>query len=161
MITRLLKGFAGNLYDSDSEAHHRSLERLAVVLDQLGYRVRKKAEREATLRVYLRQDQRYPLLNPRFERTAADLDAALDRECVVVTVLSKHENGSLQRHLEAYPAADHSRFVPNGVAKFGYFCHGYFVVSLAFSGTEGSEDIEFDHLAIPFRAILAHMRRRT
>jgi hypothetical protein len=158
MTVRMLKNATGSLYEPNSEACHRALEDLRVVLDHLGFKVNKKAAREATLRVYLTKRGRYPLLNPRFEPTAAELDANLDTECLDFTVLSKGDDGSLDRHLLSFPSSDQCTFVRVATASGRYYCHGHFIIPVRFSGATGSEEIDFVNLGAPLGSILSHLR---
>ena len=98
MAVRILKGAARNLYEPGSDAQHLALRQLWDVLDHLGFRLATKTARETTLRAYPTKFRQYPLLNPRFEADAGDLDAKFDTECLNVTTLSKGDNEALDRY---------------------------------------------------------------
>jgi hypothetical protein len=65
-IGKEAKESAGSIFQPDSLACHAALNALSVVLKQVGFLVDKKRDSESTLRVYLRERLKYPLLNPRF-----------------------------------------------------------------------------------------------
>lgn len=159
MMVRLLKGASGNLYEVGSDGCHLALGQLRDVLDQLGFKVAKKAARETTLRAYPTSFAKYPLLNPRFEPDAEDLDSRLNTECLNVTVLSKGDDGSLDRQLRAFPSDGTCAFVPVGIAVSGYNCHGHFVVPLRFSGEPGNEEINWGVLGTGLSGMLRHLRQ--
>src|SRR5438552_2312378 len=85
------------VFDPKSATCHAALEDLAIALDQLGFKVRKKPPQEATLRVYVSRHTRYPLLNPRFEANATYRGRRGTGGFLVFNVLSKGDQALDER----------------------------------------------------------------
>src|ERR1043166_2019789 len=94
---RVLPGADGDLFVETSQSHHLGLEQLIPVLEAAGFRVRKKATNEKTLRVYLDTIGVHPLLNPRFRRRRRS-----PKEVLVISVLSRG-NKRFTKALSRFP----------------------------------------------------------
>ncbi len=149
------QGGEGQPVHRDSEASHLALRQLWDVLKELGYKLAKKSAHETTLRVYPTSYGDYPLLNPRFRATEADLDEAWDRECLEVTVLSKGDCIGLSRYLKKFcPTQDCVFLGPESSDTFlgpessdtSYTRHGWFVMPLRFVGRGTNVEIDFTRL---------------
>jgi hypothetical protein len=122
--------------------NHEALKELATVMDPLGFKVHKKADKESTLRVYLRthagKKQPYPLLNPRFQGGA---EVRSSSSYLEITVWSKGDaalDARLRRFARRNPAgvrffpaefderADYVDYPPNR-----YRLHGWFEIPLS------------------------------
>lgn len=153
---RFLKKVSGNLYDSDSEACSVALEELRDLLLNVGFTVYKKAVREATLRVYPTKPATYPLLNPCF----VEKDQVHGAESLTVHVLSRKDNGGIDRQLATFTSTPACSFVayPAGSPKY-YRHHGDFILPLNFSGEPGAQEIDFASLRAPLTQILHLLRQ--
>jgi hypothetical protein len=159
MIGRTIKGAKGSLYTTHSEASHLALRQLWVVLKELGYKLAKKSAHETTLRVYPSTYGDYPLLNPRFRATAADLDEAWDRECLEVTVLSKGDRIGLSRYLEKFCPTQDGVFLGPEISGTSYTVHGWFVMPLRFVGRGTNVEIDFTKLTDSLQKVLIFLRK--
>jgi hypothetical protein len=144
------------LCDEGSEANDVALEELAEVLKNIGFSVRKKSRREYTLRVYPRKGQ-YPLLNPRFKPTAADVNPQCREECLEIAVWSKGEDASLDALLASFQCAA-CVFVPGSEERPPYRYHGTFAIPVHFIGEAGKEQIAFAELSRPLVQIYEHLQ---
>jgi hypothetical protein len=131
------RDYVTDLCDPDSDTCHGALADLAVVLDQLGFKVRKKPAKEATLRVYC-QGKSYPLLNPRFRLVPTDDAEGEHLLALVVTVLSKGDD-ALDNRLKSFESGQGIGFIAVTKPSGQHYCHGHFVIPL-----EGA--IQDDHL---------------
>ena len=148
-----------SVFDSDSEACHSALQELRIVLDHLGFTVRKKAAGEATLRVYPRRYGRYPLLNPRFESRAIGGRRRRGGGFLVFTVYSKGDE-RLDEHLREFPSEQGCEFVAAGTAVGIYYHHGDFVIPLEYTGPSGDE-VNFKALGEPLLRMRRHLQMAT
>jgi hypothetical protein len=148
MIGRTIKGASGSLYTYNSEASHLALNQLWDLLKEIGFKVSKKSAQETTIRAYPIKHKQYPLLNPRFEPTAAWLDADWDRECLDFTVLSKGENAIIDRQLGKFRSTKDCAFIARPFQTIdGYYYHGHFLLTTAFIGNPSEIDfIGLKHL---------------
>jgi hypothetical protein len=146
MIGRTIKGAKGSLYTAHSEASHLALRQLWDVLKELGYKLTKKSAHETTLRVYPSSYGGYPLLNPSFRATEADLDEAWDRECLEVAVLSKGDCIGLSRYLKKFCPTQDCAFLGPETSVASYTVHGWFVMPLRFVGRGTDVEIDFTRL---------------
>src|SRR5688500_3163752 len=99
-----------DMFEPGTEANHEALELLRELLAEVGFRVRAKARKEATLRVYLegRDDL---LLNPRFEPSGDAFGAPQHDESIVFAAWMNEAGADLVRQLEDLPAATGFTFV--------------------------------------------------
>jgi hypothetical protein len=119
-----------------------ALEQLGEFLDAIGFKVRKKAPGESTLRVYVKNRQ-YPLLNPRFESSAECFGVAGHKELLVFTVFSKGLGHRFDHALGAFPSTDQCTFNPDARDRpRGYRLHGYFLLPLSFRGGPGEQQLD-------------------
>jgi hypothetical protein len=132
------------------------LRELAIVLDHLGFRVRKKSPREATLRVYPFGFQRYPLLNPRFTSEALYRGKTVRGAFLEINVWSKGDD-RLDQHLRAFGSTNICEFVATGRPRPRYFHHGYFVIPVTFADAR-AEEIHFTILGRSLRSVRDHLR---
>jgi len=156
MIGRTIKGAAGSLYTSGSQACHLALQQLWEQLRALGFTLDRKRNQESTLRIYATPTRQYPLLNPRFEATAGWLKADLDFECLIITALSR-ANGAISHRLANFPSQHDCEFVPNPFQNIGYTYHGHFVLPVKFAAHGASGSIDFHALQKPLTKLLAFL----
>lgn len=155
---RFLKGTSGNLYSTDSEAYHWALEQLRGHLVAIGFTVNKKARSERTLRVYSTRSREYPLLNPYFRSTAVQLGEIYDVECLFVRVLSRANDGSLDRQLGTFvstQACSFHAFSPRATDKL--HSRGAFILPIRFLGKPDKQEIDFAALRAPLAQIFAFL----
>ena len=155
---RFLKGTSGNLYSTDSEAYHWALEQLRDHLVAIGFTVNKKARSERTLRVYPTRSREYPLLNPYFRSTAVQLGEIYDVECLFVRVLSRANDGSLDRQLGTFvstQACSFHAFSPRATDKL--HSRGAFILPIRFLGKPDKQEIDFAALRAPLAQIFAFL----
>jgi hypothetical protein len=160
---RLLKGTSGNLYSFDSKAYYWALDQLRDLLLDIGFTVNKHNEvrPEKTLRVYTTRSREYPLLNPYFRPTAVQWGEMYDIECLDVRVLSRFDDGRLDRELGTFasiPACTFHALPPGATDKLHY--HGDFILPLGFTGKPGKEEIDFAALRVPLTQILAFFQSK-
>jgi hypothetical protein len=139
------------LFDSSSPVCHAALEDLSVVLDQLGFKVRKKSLQEATLRVYVAKHNQYPLLNPRFETSAVYRGKRQAGGFLVFSVLSKGDE-VLDNRLRTFNSNHEGEFTATSHDSAGYHYHGEFVIPLARTGPS-NESIDYGALLEPLLEI--------
>lgn len=156
MTTQRSNSSQRNLFNPDSAACHSALQQLWVVLDHLGFKVRKKSSRESTLRVYPKRSNQYPLVNPRFESHAAYRGKRTVGAFVVFSVFSKGDE-RLDQHLRAFPLTQRCEFIATGVPVSRYYHHGDFVLPLTFAGTRNDE-IDFLALGEPLLKMRQHLQ---
>ena len=155
---RRIKGASGDLYDHDSDAHHLALKLLASRLLAIGFAVRKKPDRETTLRVYPRKMLQYPLLNPRFFPTLTVNDDVNEFEHLDIAVLSRGDGvntctmpcarKTLHQYLEKFnDSRDDGVFLPYGGIVDDYYLHGDFILGVEFK----ANTIDFKALDKPLR----------
>lgn len=120
--------FVAELCDAGSDACHKSLAELAVVLQHIGYRVWNKSPREATLRVYYKE-KRYPLFNPRFRQIPIDEVESKQQPALVVTVISKGDD-ALDNWLKSFESGPDIWFSLTSILSNRYYYHGDFVIPL-------------------------------
>jgi putative restriction endonuclease len=156
---RFLKQASGNLYSTDSKAYHWALEQLRDHLVAIGFTVNKKARPERTLRVYPTRSRQYPLLNPSFRPTAVQLGEIYDIECLYVSVLSRADDGSLDRKLGTFASTSACTFhaLPPG-ATDGLHYHGVFILPLRFLDKSDKQEIDFAALRGPLAQIFAFLQ---
>lgn len=129
-----------DLCDPHSDVCHAALEQLSDVLDHLGFTVRKKSPREATLRVYPNGYNNYPLLNPRFEVNPMKAGQRTSGCSVVFTVLSRGDE-LLDQGLRRFASTRDCAFLPAGTQRGRYFHHGDFVLPIKLaSGSDSGVD---------------------
>jgi hypothetical protein len=163
MIGRTIKDAKGSLFTRHSEAEDLALRQLGDVMTELGYKVRKKSVREDTLRVY--PYGQYPLLNPRFRATEADLDENWDKECLELTVWSKGKSNALRRYLdylENFRSTKDCAFLGLEEPSFSRDHHqlcGWFVMPLRFLGRDPNVKIDFTGLTESLRRTLIFLRK--
>ena len=166
MIGRTIKDAKGSLYTRHSEAEDLALKQLGGVLNELGYKVAKKSAQEDTLRVYPSTYGQYPLLNPRFKATEADLDEDWDKECLELAVWSKGKSNGLYSYLgylESFRSTNDCAFFGQEEPWFSgdytlYRC-GWFVMPLRFLGHGPNVKIDFTGLTESLRRILFFLRK--
>jgi hypothetical protein len=158
-IERAIKGASGNLYDYRSDAGHLAIEQLWEQLHAIGFKLPKKPAHESTLRVYPTKYKQPPLLNPRFQPTAVDLDAGLDKESLVFTILSRGTDEAFDRPLRTFPSTGDCTFIPDDGETGEYRYHGYFVFPLHFLGAPGEQEIDFDMMKEPLTHMLDFLRQ--
>ena len=149
MTTKQRPTLPQGLFDPRSKVCHAALEDLSVVLKQLGFKVRRKPPREATLRVYV-AGRKYPLLNPRFEPNAVYRSRRRAGGFLVFRVLSKGDK-VLDAPLRTFNSNHASEFTAMGNDSGGYHCHGEFVIPLT-AGTS-NESMAFGALREPLLEI--------
>lgn len=120
-MTQMLRQSDSAIFTAGSEANHNALLNLAGLLREAGFNVRNKSPTEATLRVYLDLQHRYPLLNPRFT------DGRLE-----ITVLTKKSRPKLLFG-EVVDAADF-KIRKLDIERDGYWCHGVIEVGVDDAG---------------------------
>jgi hypothetical protein len=116
-----------------------------------------KSDHEDTLRVYPVRTRQYPLLNPRFSASAAWIDEARDQECLEVTVVSKGSRRAIDGHLRRFQSTNDCAFLPDDLEVDGYNYHGWFLISVRFTGPPSKSEIDFRALESPFRKIFAFL----
>jgi hypothetical protein len=165
MIGRTIKDAKGSLFTRHSEAEDLALRQLGDVMTELGYKVRKKAAREDTLRVYPSTYGQYPLLNPRFRATEADRDEDWDKECLELTVWSKGKSIGPRRYLdylENFRSTKDCAFLgleePYSISR-DYHLFGWFVMPLRFLGRGPNVTIDFTGLTESLRRTLIFLRK--
>jgi hypothetical protein len=119
-----------------------------------------------TLRAYPSTYCQYPLLNPRFKATEADLDEHWDKECLELSVWSKGESNGLRRYLgylEKFRSTKDCAFLGLEEPWFSgdYLLHlcGWFVMPLRFLGHGPNVKIDFTGLTESLRRILIFLRK--
>lgn len=159
MIGRTIKGASDSLYTYNSDASHLALSQLWELLQELGFKLAKTSARETTIRAYPSKHQQYPLLNPRFCPTAAELDEAWDRECLDFTVISKGNGALLDRRLGKFRSMKACAFIVDPFeASNGYYYHGHFIFPLEFVGKAASREIDFTALRQPLARMLDFLK---
>jgi hypothetical protein len=163
MIGRTIKDAKGSLYTGHSEASDLALRQLGDVMTELGYKVRKKSAHEDTLRVYPSTYCQYPLLNPRFRATKADLDEDWDKECLELSVWSKGKSNGLRRYLsylEKFRSTKDCAFLGPEEPWFSgdYPLCGWFVMPLRFLGHGPNVKIDFTGLTESLRRTLIFLK---
>lgn len=131
-MTRAADNRTADFFEQGSEANHLALERLSEILKDLGFNVRKKARSESTLRVYLKRQNEYPLLNPRFS-------VASSKGRLEITVLSKGQNPAVDSKLASHQSSLFS-FSAHEKESQGLRYHGVVVIPLTVP--EGGTSIE-------------------
>lgn len=121
----------GSVFESHSRANHETLVELREILDNLGFRVVKKIDKEDTLRAYSQRLYQYPLLNPRFARlTVRGLHGRFFLE---ISTWSKGDD-RLAKHLRSYRSTTECRYVRAGDEarddSKSYVLHGWFYIRL-------------------------------
>ncbi|MFN0199292.1 MAG: hypothetical protein ACKVT0_21290 [Planctomycetaceae bacterium] len=134
-------------FEKGSESNHRALETLSDVLKEIGFSVRKKTRSESTLRVYPKRLNQYPLLNPRFVRSAQS------NYYLEVTVLSKDDDHKLDDILATFENTPDCTFISLSESTQGYRYHGRFVVPLNYLGNAGTVEPSFSELSRPLTEI--------
>ena len=143
MISRIINGANESLYTYNSDASHLALLQLWNLLNDIGFKLIKKHVNETTLRVYPIKHRQYPLLNPRFEPTAAWLDDGWDKECINFTVLSRGNNSGLDKKLMKFESKKDCTYIANPFeSRDGYNYHGHFLLPLLFKNNE----IDFENI---------------
>ncbi|MGD8780036.1 MAG: hypothetical protein PVH88_13860 [Ignavibacteria bacterium] len=146
MISRIINGASESLYTYNSDASHLALGQLWNLLNEIGFKLIKKSSTETTIRVYPIKHRQYPLLNPRFEPTAAWLDEALDKEYINFTVLSRGNNSGLDKKLMKFKSKKDCTYIANPFkSRDGYNYHGHFLLPLLFK----NDAIDFDSIKQP------------
>jgi hypothetical protein len=129
-----------DMFEPGSEANHEALELLGELLVDVGFRVRKKARKEATLRVYL-EGRDHPLLNPRFEPSGDAWGLPDFDECVVFTAWMEQVPDGLRERLQQ--AAVGFEFIGGeGSSDADQELLGWFVVLMGFD--EDDDEVRFD-----------------
>ena len=145
---------AGSIFRPGTPACHATLSDLSVVLKQLGFVVEKKRDDESTLRVYVRERHRYPLLNPRFQRRS--IPGLASRAILEITALSKGDD-EIDRRLSTFPSSTQVWFQPVRSRNGAYFNHGYSAVPLVFRGEGRRRVLDVAALGPALAAILRHL----
>jgi hypothetical protein len=98
----------------------------------------------------------YPLLNPRFVAQ----DEVRGTECLIVQVLSRGDNGSIDRQLGTFTPTPACTLVakPPGSPK-SYRYHGVFILPLHFLGKPDKQEIDFASLKMPLTQVLDLLRQ--
>ena len=118
------QGSEAGLFVGGSELNHLALERLAELLKDIGFSVRKKSRTEGTLRVYVKKQNEYPLLNPRFVQSGPS------ERCLRIWVLSKGNDPTLDLVLASFENTPDCTFVPLSETSNQYRYHGSFEIPL-------------------------------
>ncbi len=145
-----MSGARHDLFEEGSDANNSALEMLAEALRDIGFRVRKKSPIEHTLRVYPRKYGQYPLLNPRFMADAVHINPAWNKEGVVVSVLSKGQEASIDTLLSSFRSETCVFSADNAQGQYRYRYHGAFFIPLCFEGEKGNEVIDLAALSQSF-----------
>ena len=140
-----------------SEASESALQQLAVVLDQLGFTVRKKSSNESTLRVYPRGYGQYPLINPRFEPDAMYGGTLVNGSFLECDVWSKGDD-RLDNVLRGFLSNPECEFVATGRRGKVYFHHGDLVLPVRFTNPQ-SDEIDFASLGRSLQAVRDHLQK--
>lgn len=119
-----------SVFDEGSQPSVRALVGLHAVLECIGYKALRKRRHEHTLRVYLKQRDRYPLLNPRFVRQVDELPGR--GPFLEVHVWSKGNCRGLDQHLRGYGGSTGARFIARREWTGGYYLHGRFLMPASF-----------------------------
>jgi hypothetical protein len=142
------------LFEAGSEQNHIALEHLSELLKDIGFSVRKKNRSESTLRVYPKKQNQYPLLNPRFVRSARSLGQ------LEITVLSKGDSTSLDTALTSFQSTPACSFSPLSNGSQGFRYHGKFIVPFTFSDNADTEQAMLAEVSQPLteihRFLVAH-----
>lgn len=133
-----------DMFEPGTDANHEALELLRELLAEVGFRVRKKARKEATLRVYL-EGRDYPLLNPRFEPSGDAWGLPEVDECVVFTAWVKEVPAGLRERLQSAPEGL-ELVGGEGTSAQGHELLGWFLVPMAFD--EDDDEVRFDLAAL-------------
>jgi hypothetical protein len=149
-------GARGSIFDDDSAACHVALTDLWVVMREVGFIVDKKRTSESTLRAYVGERLRYPLLNPKFRRAAVRRSAS--RAVLEITVLSKGDPG-LSRRLGSFQDSTEVTFVASESKEGRYFNHGHFLIPLVFQGSGRSSQLDLKALGRGLSSILRHVQQ--
>jgi len=135
------------IFEAGSEQNHIAFEYLAELLKDIGFSVRKKNRTEATLRVYPKKQNQYPLLNPRFVRPARSSGQ------LEIAVLSKDDSNSLDAALSTFQNTPARSFSPLSDIADGYRYHGKFIVPFTFSGNDNMVQVLLAELSQPLTEI--------
>lgn len=137
-------GLEGDLFDPNSEACKKSLDRLRDVMIDAGFHVWNRSPRESTLRAYLSKEDKYPLLNPRFEFARSYEDKSFPTDFIVVTVLSKDRSGAYSAQLATFENTPELVFVQGDALAPGLHYHGDFLIPLPVAAEPDEDDDEYD-----------------
>lgn len=150
-----------SIYCESTPARLRALEELTELLLRVGFKVTKRLPTESTLRVYPEKHARYPLLNPRFFETAADLDPPIDRQSLVFHVYTKRESSIWVELLRSFPSSPRCVFIEDGKQGKIYFHHGWFILPLEFEGDPINEVVAFPKLEEPLTRMFLFLNRQS
>lgn len=89
MRGRQIIGANGNLYTNSSDAEHLFLDKLQVILKEIGFSAW-RPRREYTLRVNPKKSGIPPLLNPRLKSTGEFIHPELIHECLIIYCFSNN-----------------------------------------------------------------------
>jgi hypothetical protein len=135
-----------DMFEPGTEANHEALELLRELLLDVGFRVNRKARKEATLRVYL-EGRDSPLLNPRFEPSGDAFGAPQHDESIVFAAWANEDASDLGRRLEELSAGAGFTFVRDGSSSTAARAPlGWFVVPMSFE--EDDDEVRFDVAAL-------------
>jgi hypothetical protein len=155
MIGRTIYGAKDNLYSVGSDACHLALTQLWKVMNEIGFKLTKKIQREMTIRAYPVKHQAYPLLNPRFIPTAIGFSEELDREFLQIVVYSKNDPNEFDKQLATFQSTVNCMYIPATFKNStDYNLHGDFLIPLFFKGKGRTSEIDFDALRQPLKTIL-------
>lgn len=139
-----LRGLEGDLFERKSAACHESLELLRSEMIDAGFHVHKKPRRHSTLKVYLRHEDPYPLLNPRFV-LHVDEEKEMWYPLIEITVLSRERTGAYSKQLKNFPRhPSDTFFFPADEFSDGYQIHGEFVIAIPMTEVSVENDATGD-----------------
>jgi hypothetical protein len=156
MPARRLSTAERAIFEPGSAACHAALQELALVLQHLGFTVRKKSARESTLRVYPRGHHRYPLLNPRFTRDPVVRVKRQSDGYLECAVWSKGDD-RLDHHLRSFQSTPECEFVATGLPGEPYFHHGDFVMPVDLVRSTRGE-VDFASLGRCLQVVRNHLQ---
>jgi hypothetical protein len=160
MTVQASAGPGAELYADGSPASDMALEELRTLMNQVGFTVARKVRGHSTLRAYPVRMHQYPLLNPRFVRSAAtflNLDIAPDVESLVISTLSRSADPDFRGRLHAFSSSADIAFLKNPHRVSGYHCYGYFVIA-TIHRDDAAEELDFFEFHQPLSTILDFLR---
>lgn len=141
----------------DAEEEEQALQSLRSLLLRIGMPTQRKNPKHHTLLVYPHGYHSYPLLNPRFEQSAAHLEPRFARPCVVFTVCSKRRGEALDRQLSAFASDERCWFAADAYDHHdGYRYHGHFILPV-----EIDPEIDLSALREPLLRLKVFLQRHT
>ena len=151
------------LFEQGTPENHEALDELRDLLLRIGYHVHRRSPNESTLRVYLDESRRYPLLNPRFSLVGDDPDSGSadsaedegDIEALVVTVLSRGGIPEIDDAVKSFDAPG-AIVIPRNAPDDDYVRHGWvgFAIPVAQNGDRVT--VDFNSLMEPWTTLRNH-----